>query len=1641
MDDQDKVQPDADINDRRQYAAAKSSPEDLLEQLLGNTILNQTHSTQEYNEEIAQYYMLIRTVVSACLSPDSEGLAEEERLSQAHSAIRLLQHSFQHVPDVVNYKGNSTSSSEVTLVLETESEKPKEDSKCRFDFWILSYLLNAIKDTSLQPIHDIIGDTICSLIDVTKGKLEDPLGFKVTFKFLVEITQEVLYMVSTKVRDSNFPCNLQLRKTKNLDSGLEAIQFRTETEASTFLVNLFHTIAKILKKNSQFFRDLKGSLWRITITQLKLYDNAFLVPVTQGITNLISSLIKGYKSIPLIHIEDLLYHFLLRIYHLLISKNPNTIEGTEDIIFSFDLQDQVAACLKLILEYLTAPATLFSSISLLKDLVISKDFIQFSTPDLMNAIFNILEVLVYLMEYSQIKECTDALITILGSNKPKQALTNCLIKMCKVQGPAETKSLVINESKRKSAAQDSEESSELQSSDNKRIKITVNLTGEEATLVEKKPANFTHVGYTGSFATEHSFTTSSYTLKKLIDIYLETVNRYQTANPSSIIVLDDIFLIQGSLEVLSIALDESSVKDLLPPAIQFGKRYLRDYTRLFSSGTSIEPECLLSCYLVMCQFTEAILRAFDNDLKDQDYTTIKEVLLCILIVPWLKDVLGSEDIANKIPEELAQEEAIFFDLLKKHFDIDKEKIYSAESLTAIGSSELQGNIVSLMPLFKDVLPYLRSKIYSFCLSKSADVSVRITAWKHLALFLNTLDRDDTIKRLIFVNARVELDDPPQLLQAVADSIGHVACVESEDTKMSELSNRRTRRILKNIEIQCHKCDSSDSNSSIHEESPKNKCTISEEDWRPYIFLLSNRQTTETRLGFMKSIYRILNHIPTHELNLNQSTIGKSCLKSLTSSQHRLRLLASRSLMKFFPDARCEQKTILRENSQILKEHFSQLINSDHSEYQEIYIATLRNLSKVADKTLLSYILQVLLESLGHKNLFVRTLAYQAIKTIAKFRDVTELELFKPFWSDLSIFIIEKLESKVDLVKQVVTMFRMSIKDFLDQTLEHTLPYLVFKKKVETLEALAKILDRDVPVMCINEIHHILGFLFMQEESDIHEAIMFFLSIASSDFNNITMTSLLKSCSLLLVVKLAIELGDEEEGRRLKALAALRLVESKLRNEIPQDSNISEDSLSTFLRHYFLGVLSHINESINDLHGNQSSENKLKTVRSLGSLINLIGHSVYPMTPQIMATLQTILDHPSLRTEALKVWKIFIHILDLEHLGPLLNQIIVILINAYTDSSGVERNEIVIILNYLFVEKREQLQQHFHTVRQLPDIPEFGHINSILGELKGNVTIREQLEGVLELIVHENPIVVHQALAELKRLLDENQNQVYSLILAETVDPLVNDIIRTLLETCTRFNGSNFDIQLISAECLGIVGAVDPGRLDISLTEESMIVVNNFEDADESIDFVCNFIEKQLVGAFRSARDTKLQSHLAFTIQELLKFCGFSSELISESPRAKINGRVRRRWNSFPRTVHETITPLLDAKYSINYISNKVYNYPIYPVKQYFKEWLQSWTMNLISKVNGENARKIFSVCRNIVKTGNTNIALYLLPHLVLNVLISGNDIQRDEILTEVLSVLKDNSNCKNQQPSEKQQLGAQVWSKKSYEPFILTYII
>jgi hypothetical protein len=65
---------------------------------------------------------------------------------------------------------------------------------------------------------------------------------------------------------------------------------------------------------------------------------------------------------------------------------------------------------------------------------------------------------------------------------------------------------------------------------------------------------------------------------------------------------------------------------------------------------------------------------------------------------------------------------------------------------------------------------------------------------------------------------------------------------------------------------------------------------------------------------------------------------------------------------------------------------------------------------------------------------------------------------------------------------------------------------------------------------------------------------------------------------------------------------------------------------------------------------------------------------------------------------------------------------------------------------------------------------------------------------------------------MKVILEQNQELVHSFVLGETIDPLAKDLVKTLLNTCTSYSGVSLSIQQLCAECLGVLGAIDPSRL-------------------------------------------------------------------------------------------------------------------------------------------------------------------------------------------------------------------------------------
>jgi serine/threonine-protein kinase ATR len=77
-------------------------------------------------------------------------------------------------------------------------------------------------------------------------------------------------------------------------------------------------------------------------------------------------------------------------------------------------------------------------------------------------------------------------------------------------------------------------------------------------------------------------------------------------------------------------------------------------------------------------------------------------------------------------------------------------------------------------------------------------------------------------------------------------------------------------------------------------------------------------------------------------------------------------------------------------------------------------------------------------------------------------------------------------------------------------------------------------------------------------------------------------------------------------------------------------------------------------------------------------------------------------------------------------------------------------------------------------------------------------------------------------------------------------------------------------------------------------------------------------------------------------------------------------------------------------------------------------------------VNGDVPKRLFFALKNVASSENIALAVHILPHLVLNHLLSGKAQLRHDIYTEFMSVLDNISAQEELNNSEKWQLSTQV---------------
>lgn len=471
-----------------------------------------------------------------------------------------------------------------------------------------------------------------------------------------------------------------------------------------------------------------------------------------------------------------------------------------------------------------------------------------------------------------------------------------------------------------------------------------------------------------------------------------------------------------------------------------------------------------------------------------------------------------------------------------------------------------------------------------------------------------------------------------------------------------------------------------------------------------------------------------------------------------------------------------------------------------------------------------------------------------------------------------------------------------------------------------------------------------------------------------------------------------------------------------------------EDIPGFLKNHFVGLLNSIDRKM--LHADDFVLQR-QALKRIEMLIRMMGSHLNTYVPKLMVLLMHAIDKESLQKEGLSVLHFFIKQLvkvsasSIKHIISQVFASLLPFLERDKENPSIHLDEVVKILEELVLKNRIILKQHISEFPPLPGILALAEVNKAIEDARGSMTLKDQLRDIVDGLNHENLNVRYMVVCELCKLLNLRWKDVTALITAEAGSDfdVLSSLITSLLRGCAEESRTRVGqrLKLVSADCLGALGAVDPAKV-------KGFSCQRFKIQCSDDDLIFELIHKHLARAFRSAPDTVIQDSAALAIQELLKFAGceasldenaststsqaqndgdnrycVASKITSTNGSNGMNNRGQRLWDRFSNYVKEIIAPCLTSRFQLPKVADSTSTGPIYHPSMSFRRWIYFWIRKLTVHATGSRA-SIFNACRGIVRH-DMQTATYLLPYLVLNAVCHGTQEARHSITEEIRYVL------------------------------------
>ncbi|EKD14277.1 phosphatidylinositol 3 [Drepanopeziza brunnea f. sp. 'multigermtubi' MB_m1] len=854
-----------------------------------------------------------------------------------------------------------------------------------------------------------------------------------------------------------------------------------------------------------------------------------------------------------------------------------------------------------------------------------------------------------------------------------------------------------------------------------------------------------------------------------------------------------------------------------------------------------------------------------------------------------------------------------------------------------------------------------------------------------------------------------------------------ALLETDRCKAIELLGRMpcaisgtltvTRADGKTLDAKCSICDGLKLPFSIEPPHDAEKCDrLAEEATLTFTKLITSPAflaSKRVRVLAMFALRRFALHFQDPEfIDLEVSPLGQWCYSSLKSSTRELRLAAGRTL-PFFLRGASTAESLTRKNRTAVMAFLRSLPEQENIIFQETAVLAWGQIARIVKDDELNIVLLALIGYLGHSNPIISGAAFSEIPRIAKAADLTVEKLLSSFWSSVATAAVTDLLVKPQTAQLIADLLGISVAQFLVLTQSYTLPFLVLNQKFDVIKKISEArLDGDNYAVCLDpsNLAPILALLLVQNVPDLDSYIMGLLRRVSSEFKGLDLGDLTTVEPMYQALYLLKAAGQADESQKSRIRFALQFLATRgSENQGSKKNSVT----GIFLKQHLLGIVARIVDVISAAKDEQMMTEKERSVKAIEELVKLAQKHARTARPQLCACLQVAFEHPELQACAFSAWESMLRYLGDDDVETMLESTFSLIIQHWKTFNTETRARAEATLQYLNESRGRLIRNMIFNLPSLSGIKELADVERKISRQRTPTDVSNGFLIFKRRLGHEDPGVVAQTLVELKAYLRLNQSFLQTSAVSEQPDLVVGQLVRSILDTCVKYNEWQNDIAVLSAECLGLIGCLDPNRVESVRERREMVVVSNFRDQNEATDFVLYILQEVIVPAFLSAKDPSLQGFFSYVMQELLEKCNFKDVVgdILRTGEKKSTEPLYRKWVALPVRIQEILTPFLTSKYSLAPMEMPKYEYPIFrpdamPPQKLYNAWLRGFTLDLLQKPFHLCTQLIFPPLCRAIRIKDVSVASFILPYLVLHAIIDGTDKNREDIGAELLSVLE-----------------------------------